>query len=85
MDTNTMEIALSAHILDGVRESFWYRTAPADVQGTLKINSVGLETHVRSSRYGGDSDALPVLVAEVECGEETRCFAFSLGSARDMG
>jgi hypothetical protein len=85
MSNNQLEIALDAHILEGVRESVWFRTAPADIQGTLKILSVGLDTHVRSSRYGGDSEALPVLVAEVVCGEETRRFAFSLGSARDMG
>lgn len=85
MSRNEVELAIDEHILAGAQESFWFRSAPADVQGSLKILSVGLKTHVRSSRYGGDSEALPVLVAEVECGEETRKFAFSLGSARDMG
>lgn len=85
MSKNKLKAALEAHVLNGVRESFWYNTAPPDIQTTLKINTIGLETHVRSSLYEGDSDALPVLVAEVECGEETRRFAFSLGSARDMG
>jgi hypothetical protein len=85
MKKSKLELAIEAHVLTGVRDSFWFRTAPEDVQGTLKILSTGVDTHVRSSIYGGDSDDLPVLVAEVECGEETRKFAFSLGNARDMG
>jgi hypothetical protein len=85
MNRNELEQAIDEHILAGARESVWFRSAPEGIQSTLKVLTIGLETHVRSSRYGGDSEALPVLVAEVECGEETRRFAFSLGSARDMG
>lgn len=71
---------LDAHfrtiIEQGVRESRWFRTAPAELQATATIQILGIEDR---KFYGfGTARVRPALVAECNCGGEVQKFSLLL-------
>jgi len=76
---------LADHASQAVRETLWFRSAPAQVQPTLVVKVLGIEQRTGSSLLG-DSVTGPCLVARADCGEESRtfCWALSFGSTQEL-
>lgn len=71
---------LDAHgqaiVEQGVRNSRWFLTAPAEYQSTAVIRILGVEER---KFYGlGTARVRPALVAECDCGGETQKFSLLL-------
>lgn len=63
-------------IEEGIKESRWFVSSPAEFKNTAKIKIIGVENH---KFYGlGTSGIRPALIAECNCGGEIQRFSLLL-------
>lgn len=66
----------------GIRESRWFRTAPAEFQSTAAIKVLGVE--LRKFRGFGSAAMRPALIAECDCGGEVQRFSLLLDNTERL-
>lgn len=71
-----------AIIDQGVRESRWFRTAPAELRATATIQILGIQNR---NFYGlGTARVRPALVAECNCGGEVQKFSLLMDNTENV-
>lgn len=63
-------------IEEGIKESHWFLSAPAEFKAMAKIKIIGVEN--RKFRGLGTSQIRPALIAECNCGGEIQRFSLLL-------
>lgn len=69
-------------MIEGIRASMWFRTAPPECQAKAKFKVLGVEQRQFSSMM--HTTTRPALVAECEVGGEAQRFSLLLDDARDV-
>lgn len=69
-------------MIEGIRASVWFRTAPSEFQAKAKIKVLGVEQRKFSSML--HATMRPALIAECEVGGEVQRFCLLLDNAGNV-
>jgi len=69
-------------MIEGIRASMWFRTAPPELQAKARIKVLGVEQRKFSSMM--HATMRPALIAECEVGGEVQRFSLLLDNTGDV-